>query len=141
MNKHHQILIVGGGSGGLMTASKMKLERPSIDVAVIEPSEKHIYQPAWTLVGANTFDYEKTIRKEADVMPKGVIWIKDLALTFEPKKNEVPLGSGKKVTYDYLILSPGIQIDLDGIEGLKEKMGKKWSLQQLCRSQIHLAMH
>ena len=124
MAKHHQVLIIGGGSGGLMTASKMKRERSTIDVAVVEPSDKHIYQPAWTLVGANTYDYDKTIRSEASVMPKGVTWIKDKAVTFNPENNEVTLGSGDKVTYDYLILSPGIQIDLDGIEGLKETIGK-----------------
>ncbi len=124
MTKHHQVLIIGGGSGGLMTASKMKRERSSVDVAVVEPSDKHIYQPAWTLVGANTYDYDKTIRSEASVMPKGVTWIKDKAVSFNPENNEVTLDSGDKVTYDYLILSPGIQIDLDGIEGLKETMGK-----------------
>ncbi|MCT4582559.1 MAG: NAD(P)/FAD-dependent oxidoreductase [Flavobacteriales bacterium] len=124
MSKHHQVLIIGGGSGGLMTASKLIKERSSVDVAVVEPSEKHVYQPAWTLVGANAYDYDKTIRSEASVIPKGVNWIKDKAVTFNPEENEVTLGSGEKVTYDYLVLSPGIQIDLDGIEGLKENIGR-----------------
>ena len=122
--KKHQILIVGGGTGGIMTATKLKRDYPKAEIAIIEPSDKHYYQPAWTLVGANTFDYDKTVRSEASVMPKWATWIKDYAESFDPENNKVILRSGEEVGYDYLVLTPGIQIDLDGIEGLKETMGK-----------------
>lgn len=121
---HSQIVVVGGGSGGLMTATKLKKEYKEAEITIIEPSDTHIYQPAWTLVGANAYSYDKTIRSEASVMPKWANWIKDYAETFNPENNELTLRSGKKITYDYLILSPGIQIDVDGIEGLAETMGK-----------------
>jgi sulfide:quinone oxidoreductase len=121
---HSQVVIVGGGTGGIMTATKLKREYPQIEIAIIEPSDKHIYQPAWTLVGANAYPYEKTIRSEASVMPKWAKWIKDSAVSFKAEENLVNLKSGKSIYYDYLVLAPGIQIDLDGIEGLKETMGK-----------------
>lgn len=48
---HHHILIVGGGNAGISVASKLLLKDKSLDIAIIEPSSKHYYQPAWTLVG------------------------------------------------------------------------------------------
>ncbi|CAG5084700.1 NAD(P)/FAD-dependent oxidoreductase [Parvicella tangerina] len=118
-----KLVIVGGGTGGIMTATQF-LKKENVSVTVIEPAEYHYYQPAWTLVGANTYDFEKTKRKMADVMPDGVEWIKEYAETLEPDKNTVILKSGKEVVYDYLVLSPGLVMDLDGIEGLREALGK-----------------
>jgi sulfide:quinone oxidoreductase len=46
----HQILIVGGGTAGITVAARM-LRKGYTDVAVIEPSNMHYYQPLWTLVG------------------------------------------------------------------------------------------
>ena len=50
-NSRHRILIVGGGTAGLTVAARLKRAGES-DIAIIEPSEKHFYQPLWTLVGA-----------------------------------------------------------------------------------------
>jgi sulfide:quinone oxidoreductase len=46
----HKVLIVGGGSAGLTLAARLR--RSGLpDVAVLEPSDSHYYQPLWTLVG------------------------------------------------------------------------------------------
>ncbi len=124
MSNHYQVVVVGGGTGGIMTSAQLLRHDKNLKIAVIEPSEKHIYQPAWTLVGANTYDYDKTIRPESSVMPKEVTWVKEFADTFDPENNKVTTKEGTELTYDYLIVAPGIQIDLDGIEGLKETIGK-----------------
>lgn len=124
MSKHHKIVIIGGGTAGIMTASQLKRQDKNLDIAIIEPSDKHYYQPAWTLVGAGTFEYKDTIRAEKDYIPKGVKWIKEYATELDPENNRVALKNGDDITYDYLVVAPGIQINLDGVEGLKETMGK-----------------
>lgn len=43
----HQILIVGGGTAGITVAARL-LRKGYSDVAVIEPSSAHYYQPLWT---------------------------------------------------------------------------------------------
>ena len=121
---HYQILIIGGGTGGLTVAARLKNENVSFDVGLIEPSEKHYYQPLWTLVGGGVFTKESTERNEADYMPEGVDWIKDYAETFLPEENKLVLKSGKTLTYDYLVVSPGIQLDWNKVKGLQETMGK-----------------
>ena len=62
-----KILIVGGGNAGLSVASQLLRKNKSLQINIIDPSEKHYYQPAWTLVGAGVFDINKTVRNEKEV--------------------------------------------------------------------------
>ncbi len=122
MSKHHDVLIVGAGTGGIMTAAQLKRKNPSLNVAIVDPSKDHYYQPAWTLVGAGAFDFKATRRDMASVIPKGVTWIQDFVTTFDPDNNALNTKSSGTLTYDYLVVSPGLQMDLDGIEGLREAL-------------------
>lgn len=122
--KHYQIVIIGGGTAGITVAAQLKLKDKNLQIAIIEPSEKHYYQPAWTLVGAGTFDFEDTERDEADYIPKGVDWIKDKATGVNPHTNTVSTASSGDVTYDYLVVAPGLVMAPELIPGLKEAMDK-----------------
>ena len=122
-SSHHRILIVGGGSAGISVAARLRRSGQD-DVAIIEPSEKHYYQPLWTLVGGGCAPAAESVRAQAKVMPKGVHWIKDSATEIDPDNNTVTIGSGGKVEYDYLVVCPGIQLDWDKIPGLQESLGK-----------------
>ncbi len=123
MRTHHQIVIVGGGNAGISVAAQLLLKNAKLDIAIIDPADKHYYQPAWTLVGSGVFDIKKTERSEASVMPKGVQWIKESVQSFEPEKNEVKTGGGV-YTYDYLVVCPGIQLNWSAVKGLTETLGK-----------------
>lgn len=124
MANHYQILIIGGGNAGLSVASQLLHKRSNLKIAIIDPSEKHYYQPAWTLVGAGIFDVNKTVRNEKDFIPKNTTWIKEAVSEFEPTDNKVKCVSGTEITYDYMIVCPGIQLDWNKIKGLKETLGK-----------------
>jgi sulfide:quinone oxidoreductase len=121
---HFQVLIIGGGNAGISTAAQLLRKKKNLLVAIIEPSDKHYYQPAWTLVGAGVFDINKTIRSEASVMPPNVTWIKEAAAYFDPGKNTVITVNGNVYSYEYLIVAPGIQLNWDAVKGLKETIGK-----------------
>lgn len=122
MSQHHNVLVIGGGTGGIMTAAQIRNQNKDLSIAIIDPSKDHYYQPAWTLVGAGTFDFKKTRRDMASVIPKGVDWIQDAVTTFDPDNNAVNTASTGTLTYDYLVVSPGLQMDLNGIEGLREAL-------------------
>ncbi len=80
---HHRVLIVGGGTGGISVASRLR-RAGVIDIGVLEPSEAHHYQPMWTLVGGGLATPAETERTEASVMPKGVAWVKASATGCRP---------------------------------------------------------
>ena len=62
MSISHNILVVGGGAAGLAVASSLYKRNSKLDIAVIEPSDKHYYQPGWTLMGAGVFDKLKVVK-------------------------------------------------------------------------------
>jgi sulfide:quinone oxidoreductase len=124
MNRHYQIVIIGGGTAGITVAARLRRADPGLEVAVIEPSSKHYYQPLWTLVGAGIVKKESTEREESQYMPAGVQWVKDYVEEISPEINTLDLRSGNKVTYDYLIVAPGVQLNWDAVKGLKETIGK-----------------
>jgi sulfide:quinone oxidoreductase len=41
-----QILIIGGGTAGIMSASQMLAHNPSVKITILEPQDTHYYQPA-----------------------------------------------------------------------------------------------
>lgn len=124
MENHYQILIIGGGNAGLSVASQLLIKESNLNIAIVDPSEKHYYQPAWTLVGGGIFDINKTVRKEKDLIPKNTTWIKEAVSTFNPELNKVTCVSGTEITYDYMVVCSGIQLDWNKINGLKETLGK-----------------
>jgi sulfide:quinone oxidoreductase len=123
-NKHHTLLIIGGGAAGVTVANTMRRQNADIDIAIVEPSETHYYQPGFTIVGGGAYTLKQTIRNEADLIHPTVTWIKDYAETFQPDDNSVSLRSGDTLSYDYLVVCPGLQLDWDKIEGLKETLNK-----------------
>ena len=120
----HQVLIVGGGTAGITVAAILKRRAPGTDVAIIEPSHEHYYQPAFTLVGAGVYPLARTRRAEESLIPVGVRWICDAALTFEPEKNTVRIKNGNVLTYDYLVICTGVKLDWGKIAGLVETLGR-----------------
>jgi len=57
--QHHTLLIVGGGAAGVSVANNMRRVNANIDIALIEPSEKHYYQPGFTIIGGGGLHYER----------------------------------------------------------------------------------
>lgn len=120
----YDVVIVGGGAGGLSSASSIIKRRKGLNIAVIEPRTEHYYQPGWTLVGGGVFKREQTERQMASLMPKGVQWIRSACSGFDPEHNQVILEDGTRIGYKVLITSPGLKLNWDGVEGLKETLGK-----------------
>jgi sulfide:quinone oxidoreductase len=123
MAKHHSIIIVGGGTAGITVAARLLDAKPELDVAIIEPSAIHYYQPLWTLVGGGQFSRELTARPEADYIPPGATWIRDRVEGFAPQQSSVSLREAGELHYDQLVVCAGIQLDWGAIEGLAGAVG------------------
>lgn len=118
---HHRTLIIGGGNAGISVASRLR--RAGVeDIGLLEPSEKHFYQPLWTLVGGGRAPAKESMRSEASVVPQGVAWVKDRAEDIDPDGRLVTTASGIQISYDYLVVCPGIQLDWDVIPGMADSL-------------------
>ncbi len=121
---HHRVVIVGGGNGGISVAARLLRRDRNLDVAIIEPSEVHYYQPLWTLAGGGVFGKERSRHTEASVIPKGAAWIKDGVAECCPGDNAVITRGGQRVSYDFLVMAPGIQLNWAGVTGLPGAIGR-----------------
>ena len=123
---HHQILIGGGGAAGITVAARLRKVEHDIplDIAIVDPADAHYYQAAFTLVGGGAYKLADTRRNEADLIPDNVTWIKQAVASFAPDANAITLADGRVITYNYLVVCPGLQINWGAIPGLKEYVGR-----------------
>ncbi|TLS37274.1 NAD(P)/FAD-dependent oxidoreductase [Pseudalkalibacillus caeni] len=126
MDKHYTVAIVGAGTGGISVASRLLRGAPFLKgkVAIIDPAEKHYYQPLWTLVGGGVAEKEVTERSMADLIPQGADWIQEAVNAFYPEENSLTTEANTSITYDYLVVAAGIQVNWDQIKGLRDAIGK-----------------
>lgn len=124
MKSKYSVLIIGGGTAGIMTAAQLLGKNANLSVAIIDPAETHYYQPAWTLVGAGTYNFEDTAKPMKELIPDGADWIQDYATGFDADNNVVKTKNNGDIAYDYLVVAPGLVMDPKQIEGLEEALDK-----------------
>jgi sulfide:quinone oxidoreductase len=116
-----KIVIVGGGLAGISTAARLTLNLSDPDVTIIEPEKYSAsYQPGQTLVAAGIWDKDEILYERDDFVPDGVKVIAERAVFFNPQENKLTTDKGQVVSYDYLILATGVQLDFERIKGLEE---------------------
>ena len=120
----HDIVIVGGGAAGAAVAASLLKRKRNLDIAIIDPAEAHYYQPGWTLVGAGVFKAQQTKKTMASVLPRRVTWIKAAVAGFAPENNAVIIEGCRRISYNHLVVCPGLKLNWAGIEGLSETLGK-----------------
>lgn len=119
VSAHHRVVIVGGGDAGISVAARLR-RAGFRDVAVVEPSATHYYQPLWTLVGGGLAPMSATRRKESSLIPRGVRWIRAAATDVDPQARTLTTNDGATIGYEWLVMAPGIQLDWDAVPGMHE---------------------
>jgi sulfide:quinone oxidoreductase len=127
MATHYDILILGGGTAGLTVASQLADRIGGQHIAIVEPSPTHYYQPLWTLVGGGLFPREDSARDQAGLIPDDVTWIRDAVSGVDARKRSVTTATGAALTYDFLVVAPGVVPQWTRIPGLAESVGKPGS--------------
>jgi NADPH-dependent 2,4-dienoyl-CoA reductase/sulfur reductase-like enzyme len=118
--KAAQVLVVGAGYGGATAAKYLRLwSDHTANVTLIEPEVSFVSCPLSNLVlGGSSALSELTVSYDALQKQHGVSLVRDWVMAIDPVKKIVQLKSGKTLGYDKLVLSPGIGLLMDSIEGL-----------------------
>ncbi len=117
-----RVVVVGGGFGGATCAKYLRRLDPNIQVTLIEPSTKFVTCPFsnYVLGGFRTLD-SITHNYDALRTKHGVNVVHDTVTAIDAAGKKVMLASGKTLTYDRVVVSPGIDFKWNAIEGYDEK--------------------
>ncbi|CRM70568.1 FAD/NAD(P)-binding oxidoreductase [Pseudomonas sp. 58 R 3] len=118
------IVVIGGGSAGIGLLASLLKRDPQLNITLIEPNDYHCYQPAWTLVGGGAYELKKTRRPLADVLPNGVAWVQAAVAELLPDEQTLVLDNGQRVTWNNLIVCPGLRLAWEKIDGLEQTLGQ-----------------
>lgn len=116
-----KIVIVGGGAAGITMSAYLSDMLRQVDVTIIEPNEIHHYQPGYTLIAADIFTPGEIARPTQQLIPRHVKWLKDSVTELNPEGNSLTTAKNGRVSYDFLVLVPGCQMDFELVDGITRK--------------------
>ena len=139
-----KVVIIGGGAGGATVAHKVKVAAPQLDVTLVEVKKSYTscFFSNLYLGGLRTF---QSITHTYDGLSAlGVNVVHAHARSVDTSAKTVGLNDGTKLSYDRLVLSPGIDLKYETIEGYSpeaaQEMPHAWQAgqqTQLLRDKIH----
>ena len=115
-----RVVIVGGGFGGASAAMTLKTLLPNLSVTLVEPNPIFTACPFSNLVIAGLRDLSEQQFTYDGLKSAGIEIAQTTAETVDPYKKTVTLSSGSILSYDRLILSPGIDFRWGALEGYTE---------------------
>jgi sulfide:quinone oxidoreductase len=117
------IVIAGGGAGGIGIANMLLRSLDGAKITVIEPRDFHWYQPGQTLLLAGSYQQREDVISPIDkYLDSQIIHKKTTVAEFLPDTNQVTTSAGETLNYDYLIVSTGIELRYDLIEGMDTEL-------------------
>ena len=129
-----QIVVLGGGSGGVVAATKLARALDSKhDVILVDRRPDHVFMPAFLFLMVGEREPNQITRKLRRLERHGVQVVQDEVLGIDPARQEVALAGGK-IPYDYLIVSLGFETRPEMIPGYAEGAHHAWELEAAIRT-------
>jgi len=115
-----RLLIVGGGFGGATAANFARRTYPWLDVTLIEPKTSFVTCPYGNLVIAGLRRIGDITHSYDGLRARGVTVVHDWVTGIDAATRQVRLQGGQTLGYNRLILSPGIALRWNALEGYDE---------------------
>ncbi|MEO2037194.1 MAG: FAD-dependent oxidoreductase [Martelella sp.] len=116
------IVIIGAGAAGTAMANRLSQRLEGARITIIDPRTTHLYQPGLTLVATGLKPADYVTSDEKRWLPDGVDWIQDPVAAVDAENKIVATEGGKAISYDWLVLAPGLVLDYDAIEGFSRDL-------------------
>ncbi|MBS9405679.1 FAD-dependent oxidoreductase [Halomonas sp. TRM85114] len=121
-----RVVVIGGGFGGATAAKYLKRANPAIDVTMVEPAEVFYTCPFSNLFLGGLRELNAIAHGYDELRGRyGVKVIHAMAEDVDPDGHRVSLSNSDTLDYDRLVLSPGIDIRWDALEGYDEAAAEK----------------
>src|SRR6476660_7498828 len=116
-----RVVVIGGGAGGATVAKYLAASAGTLDVTLVEPKKQYttcffsnLYLAGLRSFESLTHDYETLTQRY------GINFIRDSAAAIDPVAKIVRLEGGTKLSYDRIVVAPGIAFKYGAIEGYDE---------------------
>jgi sulfide dehydrogenase [flavocytochrome c] flavoprotein chain len=117
-----KVVVIGGGYGGTTAAKYVRLLSDNkLDVVLVEPNRSFVSCPMSNLVvGGVRQMADITVSYDSLRSKHGVTVVHDMVVSIDAANKTVKLAGGPEIRYDKLVLSPGVDLMFDGVQGLKQ---------------------
>ncbi|WP_425353802.1 FCSD flavin-binding domain-containing protein [Ancylobacter gelatini] len=112
-----RVVVIGGGFAGASAARAIKAEDPRIAMALVEPSPHYTACPLSNAVIAGVRSMEAQHFGYARIEAEGIVHVPQRAVRIEPEQRRVVLADEVRLSYDRLVVAPGIDLRFDAIPG------------------------
>ena len=120
-----RVIVIGGGYGGATAAKYInQWSNGAIEVYLIDRERNFVSCPISNLVLGGTQSMEFITHSYAKLREKGIIVLNDEVTAIDPVKKKISLKKIADLTYDRLVVSPGIDFNFNAIQGLNEEAQK-----------------
>ena len=137
-----KVVVVGGGYGGATAARYVRLfSDRSIDVVLVEPNRSFVSCPISNLVVGGARQLGDITVPYDGLRTQGVTVVHDTVASFDLAGKKVRLAGGPEIRYDKLVLSPGVDMMFDGVEGLRQAQADGMVLQAWKAGPETVALH
>ena len=129
-----QIVILGGGSGGVVAATKLaRALGDRHDVILVDRRPEYVFMPGFLFLMVGQREPEQIVRRLRRLQRHGVKILQDEILGIDPARQEVATAA-HKLHYDYLIVALGFDTRPEMIPGYAEGAHHAWELEAAMRS-------
>ncbi|TMK70923.1 MAG: NAD(P)/FAD-dependent oxidoreductase [Actinobacteria bacterium] len=115
-----QIVILGGGTGGTMTANRLRrrFENDAAEIHVVDRDDRHVYQPGLLFVPFGLAHSDEIVRPRRRQLRSGIAFHQRGVESVETDTNRVVLDDGTVLPYDVLVVATGVRLQPEETEGL-----------------------
>jgi sulfide:quinone oxidoreductase len=115
-----QIVILGGGTGGTMTANRLRRRfgRDEAEIHVVDRDDRHVYQPGLLFVPFGLSSVDEIVRPRRRQLRDGILFHEAEVASVELDRDEVVLLDGDVLPYDVLVVASGVRLQPEETDGL-----------------------
>jgi sulfide:quinone oxidoreductase len=119
-----RVVILGGGTGGTLTANRLRRAQRDLDITVVDQDDRHVYQPGLLFVPFDLTSVDDIVRPRQRQLHSGIRYVQNAIDHVDVEHDTVHLADGTALPYDVLVVATGSVLMPEETEGLT---GSGWN--------------